>query len=204
MTSTAAVRSQPAAPARKTARTRWYRPFPLLCQLSKTMAKCTPIPMARLEWVSMSRRNRLTTCSIMLFVILRLEMCPFCLPATCEMCGMVGVRDAFYSKTKRFCSVSCSRSYSSNSKKASILARLQVSALKSQPKRSGTSLYKQYFLNICICFFFPRENHQQKRQKSYRNSPLWQSWLPTPNTKQVNRTRQNQKLVRQPIGEVVK
>lgn len=42
------------------------------------------------------------------------------------MCGMVGVRDAFYSKTKRFCSVSCSRSYSSNSKKASILARLQV------------------------------------------------------------------------------
>lgn len=48
--------------------------------------------------------------------------------ATCEMCGMVGVRDAFYSKTKRFCSVSCSRSYSSNSKKASILARLQVSS----------------------------------------------------------------------------
>uniref|UniRef100_UPI00358F2D22 MBT domain-containing protein 1-like n=1 Tax=Myxine glutinosa TaxID=7769 RepID=UPI00358F2D22 len=45
--------------------------------------------------------------------------------ATCEMCGMVGVRDAFYSKTKRFCSVSCSRSYSSNSKKASVLARLQ-------------------------------------------------------------------------------
>ncbi|CAB1311838.1 unnamed protein product [Coregonus sp. 'balchen'] len=50
--------------------------------------------------------------------------------ATCEMCGMVGVRDAFYSKTKRFCSVSCSRSYSSNSKKASILARLQWFLLK--------------------------------------------------------------------------
>uniref|UniRef100_A0A3Q2FX96 FCS-type domain-containing protein n=1 Tax=Cyprinodon variegatus TaxID=28743 RepID=A0A3Q2FX96_CYPVA len=54
----------------------------------------------------------------------------FCLSAwssaTCEMCGMIGVRDAFYSKTKRFCSVSCSRSFSSNSKKASILARLQV------------------------------------------------------------------------------
>ncbi|XP_061567475.1 MBT domain-containing protein 1-like [Cololabis saira] len=45
--------------------------------------------------------------------------------ATCEMCSMVGVRDAFYSKTKRFCSVSCSRSFSSNSKKASVLARLQ-------------------------------------------------------------------------------
>lgn len=42
------------------------------------------------------------------------------------MCGIVGTREAFFSKTKRFCSVSCSRSYSSNSKKASILARLQV------------------------------------------------------------------------------
>ncbi|XP_062838973.1 lethal(3)malignant brain tumor-like protein 2 isoform X4 [Anolis carolinensis] len=41
------------------------------------------------------------------------------------MCGIVGTKDAFFSKTKRFCSVSCSRSYSSNSKKASILARLQ-------------------------------------------------------------------------------
>uniref|UniRef100_A0A3B4BV20 FCS-type domain-containing protein n=1 Tax=Pygocentrus nattereri TaxID=42514 RepID=A0A3B4BV20_PYGNA len=32
--------------------------------------------------------------------------------ATCEMCGMVGVRDAFYSKTKRFCSPSFSVSHS--------------------------------------------------------------------------------------------
>ncbi|NWU92782.1 LMBL2 protein, partial [Upupa epops] len=46
-------------------------------------------------------------------------------PAVCEMCGIVGTKEAFFSKTKRFCSVSCSRSYSSNSKKASILARLQ-------------------------------------------------------------------------------
>ncbi|XP_040262803.1 lethal(3)malignant brain tumor-like protein 2 [Bufo bufo] len=46
-------------------------------------------------------------------------------PAICEMCGIVGTREAFFSKTKRFCSVSCSRSYSSNSKKSSVLARLQ-------------------------------------------------------------------------------
>ncbi|XP_067875523.1 lethal(3)malignant brain tumor-like protein 2 isoform X3 [Heterodontus francisci] len=45
--------------------------------------------------------------------------------ANCEMCGIMGARETFFSKTKRFCSVSCSRSYSSNSKKASILARLQ-------------------------------------------------------------------------------
>uniref|UniRef100_A0A6Q2XMN2 Lethal(3)malignant brain tumor-like protein 2 n=1 Tax=Esox lucius TaxID=8010 RepID=A0A6Q2XMN2_ESOLU len=47
-------------------------------------------------------------------------------PAMCEMCGFSGTRDTFYSKTKRFCSVSCSRAYSSNCKKSSILARLQV------------------------------------------------------------------------------
>uniref|UniRef100_A0A671VU03 Mbt domain containing 1 n=1 Tax=Sparus aurata TaxID=8175 RepID=A0A671VU03_SPAAU len=73
--------------------------------------------------------------------------------ATCEMCGMVGVRDAFYSKTKRFCSVSCSRSYSSNSKKASILARLQVSGkpptkkakvLQKQPLMAKLAAYAQY------------------------------------------------------------
>ncbi|XP_056379718.1 lethal(3)malignant brain tumor-like protein 2 isoform X2 [Hyla sarda] len=46
-------------------------------------------------------------------------------PAICEMCGIVGTREAFFSKTKRFCSVSCSRSYSSNSKKSSVLARLK-------------------------------------------------------------------------------
>uniref|UniRef100_A0A3Q2WZT5 Mbt domain containing 1 n=1 Tax=Haplochromis burtoni TaxID=8153 RepID=A0A3Q2WZT5_HAPBU len=71
--------------------------------------------------------------------------------ATCEMCGMVGVRDAFYSKTKRFCSVSCSRSYSSNSKKASILARLQgkpptkkAKVLQKQPLMAKLAAYAQY------------------------------------------------------------
>ncbi|XP_010772298.1 THAP domain-containing protein 4-like, partial [Notothenia coriiceps] len=43
----------------------------------------------------------------------------------CEMCGTTGDFNTFFSKTKRFCSLSCSRSYSSNSKKTSILARLQ-------------------------------------------------------------------------------
>ncbi|XP_012827090.1 MBT domain-containing protein 1 isoform X2 [Xenopus tropicalis] len=71
--------------------------------------------------------------------------------ATCEMCGMVGVRDAFYSKTKRFCSVSCSRSYSSNSKKASILARLQgkpptkkAKVLQKKPLVAKLAAYAQY------------------------------------------------------------
>ncbi|XP_037611426.1 lethal(3)malignant brain tumor-like protein 2 isoform X2 [Sebastes umbrosus] len=46
-------------------------------------------------------------------------------PLVCEMCGVAGTVGTFFSKTKRFCSISCSRSYSSNSKKSSILARLQ-------------------------------------------------------------------------------
>uniref|UniRef100_A0A8C1ZF32 L3MBTL histone methyl-lysine binding protein 2 n=1 Tax=Cyprinus carpio TaxID=7962 RepID=A0A8C1ZF32_CYPCA len=44
---------------------------------------------------------------------------------TCEMCGTRGTKKTFFSRSKRFCSVTCSRSYSSISKKSSILARLQ-------------------------------------------------------------------------------
>ncbi|KAL4647844.1 lethal(3)malignant brain tumor-like protein 2 isoform X2 [Arapaima gigas] len=73
-------------------------------------------------------------------------------PAVCEMCGIVGTKDNFFSKTKRFCSVSCSRSYSSNSKKASILARLQGKPPTKKAKvlhkaawstKIGTLLYSQ-------------------------------------------------------------
>ncbi|XP_029102601.1 lethal(3)malignant brain tumor-like protein 2 isoform X2 [Scleropages formosus] len=73
-------------------------------------------------------------------------------PAVCEMCGIVGTKDTFFSKTKRFCSVSCSRSYSSNSKKASILARLQGKPPTKKAKvlhkaawssKIGTFLYSQ-------------------------------------------------------------
>ena len=46
--------------------------------------------------------------------------------AICERCGTKGNSNTFFSRTKRFCSTSCSRSYSSNSKKSSLLARLQV------------------------------------------------------------------------------
>jgi len=31
--------------------------------------------------------------------------------AVCEKCGAIGVKHAFYSKSKRFCSLACSRSY---------------------------------------------------------------------------------------------
>ncbi|XP_008299163.1 lethal(3)malignant brain tumor-like protein 2 [Stegastes partitus] len=59
-------------------------------------------------------------------------------PVMCEMCGTTGTVSSFFSKTKRFCSISCSRSYSSNSKRSSILARLQGKA----PSKKSTVLSK--------------------------------------------------------------
>ncbi|XP_051273748.1 lethal(3)malignant brain tumor-like protein 2 isoform X2 [Dicentrarchus labrax] len=59
-------------------------------------------------------------------------------PVVCEMCGTTGTTSTFFSKTKRFCSISCSRSYSSNSKKSSILARLQGKP----PSKKATVLNK--------------------------------------------------------------
>ncbi|KAM9336721.1 lethal(3)malignant brain tumor-like protein 2 [Symphorus nematophorus] len=54
------------------------------------------------------------------------------------MCGTIGESSSFFSKTKRFCSLSCSRSFSSNSKKSSILARLQGKP----PSKKATVLSK--------------------------------------------------------------
>ncbi|KAM9424731.1 lethal(3)malignant brain tumor-like protein 2 isoform 2-T3 [Pholidichthys leucotaenia] len=45
-------------------------------------------------------------------------------PVVCEMCGIPGTLGTFFSKSKRFCNISCARSYSATSKKTSILARL--------------------------------------------------------------------------------
>lgn len=35
--------------------------------------------------------------------------CLFIIAATCERCGAVGIKHAFYSKSKRFCSLACSK-----------------------------------------------------------------------------------------------
>ena len=36
----------------------------------------------------------------------------FCCLAKCEYCGLVGIQDSFYSKSKRFCKMECSKKYS--------------------------------------------------------------------------------------------
>ncbi|TRY77520.1 hypothetical protein DNTS_028239 [Danionella cerebrum] len=54
-------------------------------------------------------------------------------PITCEMCGITGLVTNFFSKTKRFCSATCSRSFSSSAKKSSVLARLEGRSNKKMP-----------------------------------------------------------------------
>lgn len=160
LTGMRAARSRAAAPAQRTARMR-SAVFLLVCPSSRTTGRCTPTPMEKLAWVSaglfvfswcasLLRGDCAYSSCIVSFAVLTFCFCAFC-KATCEMCGMVGVRDAFYSKTKRFCSVSCSRSYSSNSKKASILARLQVS-------HAWTISLNQIYVHHHELFFFSSSN----------------------------------------------
>lgn len=35
-----------------------------------------------------------------------------CFAAVCEKCGAIGVKHAFYTKERRFCSLACAREYS--------------------------------------------------------------------------------------------
>ncbi|XP_078461372.1 MBT domain-containing protein 1 isoform X1 [Lampetra planeri] len=92
--------------------------------------------------------------------------------ATCEMCGMVGVRDAFYSKTKRFCSVSCSRSYSSNSKKASVLARLQGKS----PSKKAKLLPKPMAPKLTQSSMLQATLQSQAKRKSIKTSSDGFEW----------------------------
>lgn len=96
---------------------------------------------------------------------------------TCEMCSNVGDISTFYSKSKRFCCQSCSRSYSSNSKKSSVLAQLQgrppskktvlLNKKKSPPAPPsgfdwGSYLNKETSLGASVSCF--------------QHVPLWDQW----------------------------
>ncbi|XP_078093729.1 lethal(3)malignant brain tumor-like protein 2 isoform X2 [Mustelus asterias] len=92
--------------------------------------------------------------------------------ATCEMCGIAGARDTFFSKTKRFCSVSCSRSYSSNSKKASILARLQGKP----PTKKAKVLNKASWVSKLGAFLQHQSNGKIKNGNQNSNSAFGRSF----------------------------
>ncbi|KAI7797322.1 lethal(3)malignant brain tumor-like protein 2 [Triplophysa rosa] len=74
----------------------------------------------------------------------------------CEMCGTPGTRDTFFSRSKRFCSRSCSRSYSSKAKKSSVLARLQGKP-PMKKKQQTLALKPQSEVSA------PKTNEQQSR-----------------------------------------
>ncbi|XP_041033736.1 lethal(3)malignant brain tumor-like protein 2 isoform X2 [Carcharodon carcharias] len=92
--------------------------------------------------------------------------------ATCEMCGIAGARETFFSKTKRFCSVSCSRSYSSNSKKASILARLRGKP----PTKKAKVLNKASWVSKLGAFLQHQSNGKIKNGNQNSNSAFSQGF----------------------------
>ncbi|XP_077983794.1 uncharacterized protein LOC144438584 [Glandiceps talaboti] len=60
--------------------------------------------------------------------------------ATCELCGKVGVQHAFYSKTKRFCSMACSRSAAGQ--KAAAAKRPKSTSVQSPKKQKVETMIK--------------------------------------------------------------
>ncbi|KAL3878957.1 hypothetical protein ACJMK2_031281 [Sinanodonta woodiana] len=55
--------------------------------------------------------------------------------ATCERCGSVGIKHAFYSKSKRFCSLSCSRSFATSQREGKPLP--PITEVKTSKKQVG-------------------------------------------------------------------
>ncbi|XP_071126181.1 MBT domain-containing protein 1-like isoform X1 [Mytilus edulis] len=53
--------------------------------------------------------------------------------ATCERCGSVGIKHAFYSKSKRFCSLSCSRSFATAKREGKPLTTFDKTQQKKIP-----------------------------------------------------------------------
>ncbi|XP_047465811.1 lethal(3)malignant brain tumor-like protein 2 isoform X1 [Mugil cephalus] len=104
-------------------------------------------------------------------------------PVVCERCGKIGTVDTFFSKSKRFCSTSCSRSYSSNSKKSSILARLQGKP----PSKNATVLQKvnkahpaptgvEAFAGFDWGTYLEKETSLAASVSCFRHAPLCAHW----------------------------
>ena len=72
--------------------------------------------------------------------------------ATCEKCGTVGIKHAFYSKSKRFCSLSCSRSFATSQREG-----------KQSPTGKGDGVTSPLVTNIFIWF-----SHEPLNNAYYR------------------------------------
>lgn len=56
---------------------------------------------------------------------------------TCEQCGVVGVKHAFYSKSKRFCSLSCSRSFATSQREGKLQGKPPSPSVSKKGKPSS-------------------------------------------------------------------
>ncbi|XP_069130374.1 MBT domain-containing protein 1-like isoform X1 [Argopecten irradians] len=63
--------------------------------------------------------------------------------ATCERCGAVGIKHAFYSKSKRFCSLSCSRSFATAQREGKPNSKEPAAPQKKIPGKKLNSPGKQ-------------------------------------------------------------
>ncbi|KAJ8298306.1 hypothetical protein KUTeg_024837 [Tegillarca granosa] len=64
--------------------------------------------------------------------------------ATCERCGAVGIKHAFYSKSKRFCSLSCSRSFATAQREGKPLQKEPIIPQRKAPGKKITSPGKHH------------------------------------------------------------
>ncbi|XP_074519873.1 lethal(3)malignant brain tumor-like protein 2 [Halichoeres trimaculatus] len=104
------------------------------------------------------------------------------IPLVCERCGVSGPSSTFFSRAKRFCSISCSKSFSSNSKKSSILARLKGKP----PQRKTTLLSKVNHApaaqpgEVATHFewgaYLDKETSLAASVSCFRHAPLYAQW----------------------------
>ncbi|GFS22978.1 MBT domain-containing protein 1 [Elysia marginata] len=70
--------------------------------------------------------------------------------ATCEHCGSVGVKHAFYSKSKRFCSLSCSRSFATHQREGKPTPKAPIAAKRGKSgSRKGNLKNQTNALKAC-------------------------------------------------------
>ncbi|XP_061611100.1 lethal(3)malignant brain tumor-like protein 2 [Phyllopteryx taeniolatus] len=100
----------------------------------------------------------------------------------CETCGATGSSSSFYSKSKRFCSALCARSYSSHLKKLTARARLQEKPLTKKTKvLSKFTKARSTVLDAPVALFewgayLEKETSLGASVSCFRHAPMCAQW----------------------------
>ncbi|KAM9773113.1 lethal(3)malignant brain tumor-like protein 2 isoform 2-T2 [Syngnathus typhle] len=100
----------------------------------------------------------------------------------CETCGIRGCSSSFYSKSKRFCSLTCSRSFASRFKKSVMRARLQENPLAKKAKIfSKFTKARSAVLDAPVTVFnwgdyLEKETSLGASVSSFRHAPMCAQW----------------------------